>query len=279
MGTEKENELILDKWKLSPVQGGKICRLDKNIRFRLYLHQVEDLLRPDIYQLMERFLKPKFLMNELQEYDMIKLTGQSCRSGMFEEALKEFVPGILIQRAERKTDGSELKMCCLEGALSYFFNHKLGYMNVSSHYHVGALPYEIIAYTHENKPQILIHSMDREGYIGYISRFKVGKQLDIHLLDSQGEHLKTCYYECGIREFKQVTQEDIDSEYPKTVIQEETDTILEGEQKFFVWVDRQRWGFIVLPVRRENDLLYKGNETFFDFEDDTWEKNFFDGRK
>ncbi|MGL5437601.1 MAG: hypothetical protein ACRDBO_19805 [Lachnospiraceae bacterium] len=279
MGTEKENELILDKWKLSTVQGGKLCRLDKNIRFRLYLHQIEDLLRPDIYQLMDRFLKPKFLMNELQEYDMIKLTGQSCRSRLFEEALKEYVPGILIQRGERKTDGSELKMCCLEGALSYFFNHQLGYMNVNSHYHVGALPYEIMAYTHENKPQILIRSMDREGFIGYISRFKVGKQLDIHILDSQGKHLKTCYYECGIREFKQVTQEEIDFEYSGTVIQEETDIILEGEMKFFIWADRQRWGFIVLPVRREHDLLYKGNETFFDFEDDTWEKNFFDGRK
>ena len=279
IGTDRENDLLLDKWKLSVVQNGQMKRLDKPVRFRLYLYQIEELLRPDIYQLMERFLKSKFIDNELQQYDMIKLTGQSCRSRLFEEALKEYVPGVLIQRSDKKTDGSELKMCCLEGALAYFFNQKLGYMNVSTRYDVGVLPYEIMVYTHENKPQVLVHGRDKDGHIGYISRFMLGKQLDIQLMDRTGALLKTCYYECGFHEFEQTTQEEIDGQYAGTVIQDETDTILEGEMKFFIWADRQRWGFTVLPVRRENDLLYRGEETFFDFEDDTWENNFFDGRK
>ena len=279
IGTDKENDLLLDKWKLSVAQNGQMKRLDKPVRFRLYLYQIEELLRPDIYQLMERFLKSKFIDNELQQYDMIKLTGQSCRSRLFEEALKEYVPGVLIQRSDKKTDGSELKMCCLEGALAYFFNQKLGYMNVSTRYDVGVLPYEIMVYTHENKPQVLVHGRDKDGHIGYISRFMLGKQLDIHLMDRTGALLKTCYYECGFHEFEQTTQEEIDGQYAGTVIQDETDAILEGEMKFFIWADRQRWGFTVLPVRRENDLLYRGEETFFDFEDDTWENNFFDGRK
>jgi len=78
---------------------------------------------------------------------------------------------------------------------------------------------------------------------------------------------------------KLATQEEIDRCYQNTVIQEETDIILEGEMKFFVWVSRERWGFVVLPILREGELLYRGRETFFDFEDDTWELNFFDGRK
>lgn len=279
IGTDPDNDLLLDKWKLSVIQNGKLKRLDQKLRFRLYLYQIEDLLRPDIYQLMDRFLRSKFISQELQQYDMIKLTGQSCRSRLFEEALKEYVPGVLIQREQKNTDGSELKMCCLQGALSYFFNHKLGYMHVSSKHNVGALPYEIMVYTHENKPQILIHSTDREGHIGYISRFMIGRQLDIHLMDRKGERLKTSYYECRFDEFHQTTQEEIDQQYSGTVIQDETDTIMEGEMKFFIWVNRRRWGFTVLPVRREEDLLYKGEETFFDFEDDTWENNFFDGRK
>ncbi|GLC81732.1 hypothetical protein [Lacrimispora brassicae] len=279
IGTDKENELFLDKWKISIVQGEQMKRLEKSIRFRLYLYEIEDLLRPDIYQLMERFLKSKFIGDELQHYDMIQLTGQSCRSRLFEEALKEYIPGILIQRSNKETDGSELKMCCLEGALSYFFNHKVGYMNVSSSHNVGALPYEIMVYTHENKPQTLIRSTDKEGHIGCISRFMIGRQLDIHLLDRSGEHLKTCHYESGFHEFEQTTQEEIDQQYSGTVIQDETDAILEGEMKFFIWVDRRQWGFVVLPIRRENELLYRGKQLFFDFEDDTWENNFFDGRK
>jgi len=279
VGTKKEEDLFLDKWRISIARDGVPRRLDKTVRFPVYRHQVEELLRPDIYQLMERFLKPKFLSNELQGYDMIRLTGQSCKSRLFEEALKEYVPGMLIQRSGQETDGSELKMCCLEGALAYFFNCKLGYMNVNSNYLVGALPYEIMAYTHEGRAKTLIHSMDRDGYIGYISRFMVGKQLDIHLLDSFGEHLKTCYYVCDIHEFLPTTQKEIDGDYAGTVIQEETDTIQEGEMKFFIWVDRRQWGFKVMPVRRAHDLLYKGKELFFEFEDDTWEENFFDGRK
>lgn len=279
IGTDKENDLYLDKWKLSVTKNGQWKRLEKPVRFRLYLYQIEELLRPDIYLLMERFLKSKFIDNKLHQYDMIKLTGQSCRSRLFEEALKEYVPGILIQRSGKKTDGSELKMCCLEGALSYFFNQKLGYMNVSTQYDVGELPYEIMVYTHENKPQVLVHSTDKDGHIGYISRFMIGRQLDIHLMDRAGELLKICYYECNFHDFAQTTQEEIDGQYAGSVIQDETDTILEGEMKFFIWADRQRWGFIVLPIRRENGLLYTGEETFFDFEDDTWENNFFDGRK
>lgn len=274
---EEKNGLFLDKWKLSVMEDGRLLKLRRDISFPLYLYQVEELIRPGIYQLMERFLLPKFKNNELMDYDIIKLTGQSCKSRLFEEALKEYVPGILIQK--NREGGDELKLCCLEGALSYFYNCKLGYMDVKQNHYVGALPYKIMAYTHEGKAVILVDSADREEHIGYISRFMIGKQLDLYLQDSTGVPLKTSYYECDMKNFELATQEDIDRQYAGTVIQEETDTILEGEMKFFVWVSRQKWGFFVLPVLRENGLLYKGKETFFDFEDDTWEENFFDGRK
>ena len=170
-------------------------------------------------------------------------------------------------------------MCCLKGALSYFLNCKLGYMNVIRDYQVGSLPYEICALTHENQEKILIHSLDAEEHIGYISRFRIGNQLDLYLNDDQGKRLKTYYYEYNTATFERTTQEEINRTYRGTVIQEETDTIVEGEMKFFVWVSRKRWGFVVLPVLRDGDLLYKGEKTFFDFEDDTWELNFFDGKK
>ena len=125
---------------------------------------------------------------------MIKLTGQSCKSKLFLEALKQYVPGKLIQAARKDADGTELKMCCLEGALSYFRNCRLGYMKVAQEYQVGALPYEIMAYTHENKEKILVESLDPEDHIGCISRFMIGRQLDLYLNDGQGRRLRTCYF-------------------------------------------------------------------------------------
>ncbi|WP_313073731.1 hypothetical protein [Lacrimispora sp.] len=282
INTEKnqiKKEMFLDKWKLSIRDKTGLTHIDQDIRFPLYLNEIESLLQPDIYHVMERFLDQKFEQGELQEYEMLKLTGQSCKSRLFTEALKQYVPGKLIQNTKREGDDAGLKMCCLEGALSYFMDCKRGYMKVNQDYQVRTLPYEIMAYTHENQEKILIRSLDEEDQIGCISRFMVGKQLDLYLSDEKGKRLKAYYFEYDTETFVRTTQEEIEREYEKSVIQEETDTILEGEMKFFVWVSRKRWGFLVLPVLRENEVLYKGKETFFDFEDDTWEENFFDGRK
>ena len=282
VSTDKNNEegaVFLDRWKLSIIADGLFDHIHESVEFPLYLNEIEELLRPDIYQLMEHFLDEKFEQGELQDYEMIKLTGQSCKSRLFTEALKQYVPGKRIQNTKHESDGTELKMCCLEGALAYFLNCKRGYMKVNQRYQVGTLPYEIMALTHENKEKILIKSLDRENHIGYISRFMIGNQLDLYLNNEQGERLKTYYFKYDTSKFEKTTQEEIDRCYQNTVIQEETDIILEGEMKFFVWVSRERWGFVVLPILREGELLYRGRETFFDFEDDTWELNFFDGRK
>ena len=282
VSTDKNNEegaVFLDRWKLSIIADGLFDHIHESVEFPLYLNEIEELLRPDIYQLMEHFLDEKFEQGELQDYEMIKLTGQSCKSRLFTEALKQYVPGKRIQNTKHESDGTELKMCCLEGALAYFLNCKRGYMKVNQRYQVGTLPYEIMALTHENKEKILIKSLDRENHIGYISRFMIGNQLDLYSNNEQGERLKTYYFKYDTSKFEKTTQEEIDRCYQNTVIQEETDIILEGEMKFFVWVSRERWGFVVLPILREGELLYRGRETFFDFEDDTWELNFFDGRK
>lgn len=283
IGTEglvqKGKGISLDKWRLSVLDGSRILPLRKELSFTLYLYEIENLLRPDIYDLMDRFLERLFADGELTEYSMLKLTGQSCKSNLFMEALKEFVPGRLIRNEREGDSGSQLKMCCLEGAVSYFKNCKLGYMKINQGYRVNALPYEVMAYTHENKEKILIQSLQKEQTIGYISRFKIGEQLDLYLHDEKGNRLKVYHFTYNLEEFRKVTQEDIDEKYAGTVIQEETDTILEGEIKFFVWPSKEKWGFLVLPVLRENDLLRQGEETFFAFEDDTWEENFFNGRK
>lgn len=286
ISTDKGKDIFLDKWKLSlcgesrdGALAGAFETISRPLEICLHLHEIEELLRPEIYGLMERFLDQKFENGQLAEYEMIKLTGQSCKSRLFLEALKQYVPGKRIQGIRRDGAGTELKMCCLEGALAYFMNCKLGYMKVNEHYRVGSLPYEIMAYTHEDREKILIKSLDAENHIGYISRFHIGNQLDLYLNDEQGKRLKTYYYAYDTSKFGKTTQKEIDEAYAGTVIQEETDIIVEGEMKFFVWISKERWGFVVLPVLRDGEILYKGEETFFDFEDDTWELNFFDGRK
>ena len=152
-------------------------------------------------------------------------------------------------------------------------------MRISHEDEGGAFPYEVTAYTHENKEKILIHSLDKKERTGTISRFMGGIQLNLYLKDTQGKILREYFYEHRPEDFKQTTYYEVQQEYGETIIQDETDTIINGESKFFIWPDRKAWGFHVLPILREADTLYKGKLAFFDFENDTWEENFFDGSK
>ena len=271
-------KLLLDKWKLSIWRSSGLTILTETVDISFYIFEIETLLRPDIYTLMQKFLEDLYKSGELMDFEIIKLTGQSCKSKLFIEALKEYVPGRVIQGAKNSGSGDALKICCLHGALVYFQMTKLGYMKVNKLAQVGALPYVIMAYTHENKEKILVNGLDRDKDIGWISRFMEGRQLDLYLNDVEGNLLRIYHYEYNRDKLKETTQEEIEENY-NTVIQDETDNIINGEMKYFVWLSREEWGFVVLPVLREDNTLYKGEEHFLDFEDDTWELNFFDGEK
>ena len=93
VSTKKEEGIFLDRWKLSVFREGQLLSLDKQVGFCVYLNEIEELLRPDVYRIMENFLDQKFEKGELYEYEMIKLTGQSCKSRLFLEALKQYDPG------------------------------------------------------------------------------------------------------------------------------------------------------------------------------------------
>ena len=277
--THRAGRLFLDKWRLS-VRGERGLEvLKRELAFPLYLYEVEHLLRPEIYGLMERFFERMFIQGELSQYGMLKLTGQSCQSGLFTEALKEYVPGRLIRQERDRDDGSEGKLCCLQGAVAYFQSCRLGYVKMNQGNRYRALPYAVTAYTHERKEKILLHHLEKEQEIGYISRFRLGEQLDLYLRDEKGVQLRVYHFLCQREGFTIVTQNEINEQYPGTILQEETDIIIEGEIKFFVWPSRKGWGFVVLPVLREQSRLMWGEETFFAFEEDTWEENFFEGKK
>ena len=65
-----------------------------------------------------------------------------------------------------------------------------------------------MAYTHENKEKVLIKSLDAENHIGYISRFRIGNQLDLYLNDSRGNRLKTYYFKYDTTKLEKTTHGD-----------------------------------------------------------------------
>ena len=84
--------------------------------------------------------------------------------------------------------------------------------------------------------------------------------------------------------YKQVCQEcglDTPKRYhlDENFTQEDLDTLPESRRYFFVYLNKDRWGFNIVPVYREGAKLFKGKEEFCSFEMDILQESFFDGRK
>lgn len=218
----------------------------------------------------------------LNNYSIIKLTGQSCRIDIFREALKEFVPGKCIEFKQHSSDNAsiiELKLACVKGAIQYVNARKIGFTDVKLNYSMPMIPYSVTAYTHENEEVQLICSLDKVVTAGYISRNRDIRQLELILKDGYGREKFRYNYRNELEQYQPVTYRDIERSYRGYIFQEDTDNITDREVKFFVFATADQWGFYVVPVTRTGTQLYIGREEFFAFENDIWEVDFFDGTK
>lgn len=274
----------VDKWKLSGrKKGDRKLRTVKDFPVvYVNIYQLELLLKGDIYGLVRRFMEPMYEEDTLEDYSLIKLTGQSCKIGMFRDALKEFVPGRTIQFKRRSGDLTrdlELKMTCVDGALKYLKDKKYGFADVTVTNEVPALPYRVTAYTHNGEKVVLIHRLRRDEESGMISRNMEDLTLKLYLEDLDGQERYQYVCHSSTEDFEEKLYEDIRQMYGNHIRQADTDDIVEREVKFFVWTRPEEWAFLVVPVFRREGRLYVGKEKMFYFENEGWMRNFFDGMK
>lgn len=274
---ETATELLpVERWKLSARQGGAL-RVMKDVP-TVYLgsYELDLLLRADIYGVMKQFLEGPYQSRELEDYDILRLTGQSCQIEIFREALKEFLPGRSIASARQDSD---LKLSCLDGAVKYLKDCKFGYADVRITHRQAAFPYRVTAFTHTGEEKTLIQSLDRKNIRGFISRNMADLSLKLYLKDIEGRQLYVYTCDCDPAAFQKRLAEDIVEKYGGGILQDDLDDIVDRELKFFVLGDEERWGFTVVPVLRRAGQLELGPEKFFRFESESWVTNFFDGTK
>lgn len=271
-----------DRFKLS-VRRGEVLQMVKDLpAICLDISQTSRLLQGDIYRLVKRFIEPLYEDGRLDEYAIMRLTGQSCRIGLFRDALKEFIPGKVIESSRRGTPGGEdhgLKLMCLDGAIRYIRDKRFGYADVTITSEQAAFPYIVTAMTHTGEERTLIHSLDRQQTQGYISRNAADLTLQLYLRDPDGQerYKYNCAFDAG--EFQPAEAEEIVEKYQGRIPQGDVDTIVNRELRSFILADEQRWGFLVVPVLRDREKLMLGPDRFFLFETEGWLTNFFDGTK
>lgn len=281
--TEKDTTWIYaDKWKLSARLKGSLEIIKDFPALYLSSYNLELLLSADIYGIIHRFMEPMYEENALEDYSIIKLTGQSCKIGLFRNALKEYVPGKTIQSKRQSGDLSkdfELKMTCVDGAIKYLKDKKYGFADITIHTKEPALPYRITACTHKGEEVVLIHRLKRNSQSGMISRNMDNLTLKLYLKDLDGNerYQYTCY--SSLSEFREMEYEQIREKYGTHILQSDTDDIVEQEVKFFVWARPEEWAFLVVPIYGRAKKLFLGKEEKFYFENEGWVQNFFGGMK
>lgn len=283
---DDENEDLkitrIDRWNLVVKEKGRLLYHHDFPDVIFNIKEVELLLQADIYEVVNKFLNRFFKDGTLNNYSIIKLTGQSCRIDIFREALKEFIPGKCIEFKQHSNDSAsiiELKLACVKGSIQYVNARKIGFTDVNLRYSMPMIPYSVTAFTHENQEVQLICSLDNVVAAGFISRNKDIRQLELILKDGYGKEKFRYNYRNEVGEYRPITFEQIDDMYHGYIYQEDTDNITDREAKFFVFATADQWGFFVVPVTRNGTQLYIGKEEFFAFENDIWEVDFFDGTK
>ncbi|WP_127533680.1 Hsp70 family protein [Paenibacillus kobensis] len=289
--TDEESGLIdgemriaaADRWFLAVRDQERLVDREDCPKAVFTIREMTQLVRADIYDVVRRFLDELYQDGRLQRYSVIKLTGQSCRIDVFREALKEFVPGKSIefrQKAEEASRAPELKLACLRGAIRYLTACQAGFIEANVTNEAAAVPYAITAFTHNGRERTLMSSLERTGGThGTISRPIGATDVEFHVKGIDGAQRLTYVYGNRAESYKPVLYEDIAAAYGAVIPQDETDSIANGEAKFFVSAGNSRWGFEVVPVARLGGQLQLGKKRFFAFEKDASELDFFDGMK
>jgi hypothetical protein len=219
----------------------------------------------------------------LQEFSIIKLTGQSCRIDIFKEAIKEFVPGRSIEFKQKKENDDlipDLKLSCLRGVLRYINAKKIGAIEARIENDIPVSPYSVSAYTYNQQEKILLCKFEQMNQLtGYISRPIDAEEIEFYLKNQEGRLLQKYRYVNDLSQFKPSSPQELYHQSGEKIVQEDTDTIKNGEVRFFLFTHEKNWGFHVLPIARKGDELSYGKKKFYPFENDLSELDFFDGLK
>lgn len=283
---EQESDLhitTLNKWSLSVLEDGKFRSIYEFPNVVFNIKEINKLIKADIYEVVRKFLEGIYQSGKLHDYSIIKLTGQSCRIDIFKEALKEFVPGRSIEFKQKREDDEgvpDLKLACLKGVLRYLTSKKVGDIEATINNDMPIIPYSVSAFTFNKQEKILICSLERMNQArGSISRPIGVREIEFYLKSMEGNLRQTYVYKNDFNDYKMILPEEITHEYSGKIFQEDTDTIMNGEVRFFLYAHDVNWGFHVVPIARKDEHLYIGKKKFFAFENDLSELDFFDGLK
>lgn len=260
--------------------------------------EIDKLIRADIYNLVRKFLNDLYESESLQSYNQIKLSGQTSKINIFMGCLKEFLPGKKIGRSSSKEKGAEeLKLMCIKGAIMYV--HSLENSSIEGKFdnETNNIPISVYKLNPEGKDEELFkHGAQWDQLPQRIRLTPAAKQITFIMKSSEMVSGETYIYSCENITWQKTTPKEIDEisngmiqqSYNQTGIHtDEFDTkkvadldhLIDDKKYVFVYLNKEKWGFSILPVYRKGNEIYRGDEKFCSFEIDLLMESFFDGNK
>ena len=236
------------------------------------------LWKPDIYGFLKNFIEPWYEDGMLMEVDRIVLSGQSSKIGLFREVMKEYAAGRKARPGGQS--GCARKFMCIDGAAAYQRDRKEGRIRTQLSYEPARVPYSLTAedYGSGGREKVLIQKGTPMGQIyGCLSRPVETEEVLFHLKDGMGKEVFCIPFFLQRQEYQETGYGELLSAYP-FLLQEDLDSIQNGELRLFLFADSENWGFSVLEAAREENKLYSRQPDFVPFEAGAWETDFFDGR-
>ena len=278
---EKRNDIHitqLKSWKIHIYKNGIFTTITDYPRHIFTIKEIEKIVKADIYGMLRKFLNTYYKEGLLFEYSLIKLSGQSTKISTFQEVLKEFVPGKMIEYKELShRDDYELKLNCLDGAIKYLDYKRFGHIDVEIVNEVPLVPYSVWVEKYDGeKVEMIQTSRKADILIGQIDKKISAEELKIYVYTAEGELKKEMIYK-NEDNYEEMDAQEILPEFTNIISQNDTDTIQNNTVRFFIYTDLNNWGFFVVPIQRKSDQLYLGRKEYFPYEDNLSENSYFDG--
>ncbi len=279
---EKRNDFhttVLNTWNLYVLCDKRLVKETEYPKNIFTIRELEKLLKIDIYEMLRKFLNTYYEHKLFENYSLVKLSGQSTMIGVFQEVLKEFIPGRQVEFKTRSSEdeGYDLKLSCLRGAIKYLDYRKFGHMNVEIKNEIPLVPYSVWGKTYKDDDVEIIRTSNRANEnLGFIDKVSSVMELKLYLKNTEEEIIREIVYKNDV-DFIDKDAAPLIESLKQKISQNETDNVPNDITRFLVYTDENCWGFHICPIRRKDDQIWMGRIGYYPFENSLSEVNFFDG--
>lgn len=237
--------------------------------------EIYTVLKPDIYNLVKSFVEPYYEDGGLEEIDAIFLSGQTSKIDIFRDVLKEYIAG---KKAKADTTNSYTKkLWCVSGAASYQSAKEFGKIDPTLEFVSPTVPYSLTDIFGGRRKDLITSGQILSDIYSYVSRVMSTEKIEFTLKDKDAAELNKLMFRIDTNSYRKISIRELLEQYP--IRQADIDGIEENEVRIFVFSSDDDWGFSTLEVARTGQDLFCGEPRYFPFENEQWEKNFFDGLK